>query len=614
MKRIRLIPALMLCLVLIAMSTSALAAPKAATTVPTVKITVPKGTIRGGVGDDLTITPSMPGFLTLKLLTEDGAELATLCDFAEVHTKANTIEFEAVDSNGDSLPEGSYVLSATMVSQYGVQSKETTAKIKLGSPKPQLSNVSISSDDSFRLTVDYYAAFDDKEGASVMLSLYRSNPQAMYFDDFPEEELKTPGASSATLNLLSDNSFATAVGYYAVRGTVTEIGSGISSNEIDVAFVIDADGAAYLLEDASDEVLESVDAAIADLLGESEDEEAVETEDESGEEVAVEAEDESGEEVAVETEEESGDEEAVEAEDEEVVEDEDEEEPKSESKPKSTASNTTGYQQGNASIGVDGLEIGAGVSDVAAQTDAGYWTLSRSASDEEIWAALIRPMTSVDVAVNESAYVYDSPKDGRKRLGTVSGLSQGLNVIQDREDGWSLVEVFRNEDGAFIRGYVRTNKLRVIDPNPTYGIVIDKGAQRLTVWKDGKPIGSCDVSTGLPTSKYLHRETPAGEYVLVTRRGTREYYGMGYSKYSIRFNGNYNLCEIPTTKKNGSDYSLLEETLGEKATRGHICVAHEASSDGGINAEWIWELTDENKNIKLLILDDKDRSEVPVGE
>ena len=43
-------------------------------------------------------------------------------------------------------------------------------------------------------------------------------------------------------------------------------------------------------------------------------------------------------------------------------------------------------------------------------------------------------------------------------------------------------------------------------------------------------------------------------------------------------------------------------------------MAHEASSDGGINAEWIWEITDKNRDIKLLIFDDKDRTEVPVGE
>lgn len=272
------------------------------------------------------------------------------------------------------------------------------------------------------------------------------------------------------------------------------------------------------------------------------------------------------------------------------------------------------YESGSTYIGDEDLEIGVGPSDAAEQTDAGYWGLTADASDEEIWAALTRDMYGVDVAENESAYIYDSPESGRDVLGTVSGISQGLNVIKEREDGWALVECYRNEDGAFIRGYIRSNKLRKVEPNTTYGIVIDKKAQELIVFKNGKRIGSCQVTTGLPTAKYPHRETPAGEYILVTRRGSYEYYGKGYTKYTIRINGNYYLAEIPTTKKNGKDYSLLEDSLGEKATRGTVCVAHDKSSDGGINAEWIWNMTDDNKKVKVLIFDDKDRDQVPVAD
>ena len=145
-----------------------------------------------------------------------------------------------------------------------------------------------------------------------------------------------------------------------------------------------------------------------------------------------------------------------------------------------------------------------------------------------------------------------------------------------------------------------------------YGLVIDKAAQTLTVYKNGERIGSCAVSTGLPTVKYLHRETPAGEFITVTRRGTIENSG-GYSKYTVRISGNYHLCEIPTTKKNGRDYSLMADKLGQKASRGNICLAHDESADGGINAEWIWDLTDSNKKIKVLVFDDKDRSSIPAN-
>ena len=278
-----------------------------------------------------------------------------------------------------------------------------------------------------------------------------------------------------------------------------------------------------------------------------------------------------------------------------------------------TASASVTYEPGTCYLGDEGYEIGVGPGDVVEQKSTSFWTLDASASDADIWAAIISPMTSVDVGENESAYIYDSVSEKRKRLGTVSGLSHGLNVIEKRSDGWSLVETYRDEDGAFVRGYIRTKTLRTVEPNTTYGIVVDKSSQTLTVFKDGERIGSCDVTTGLPTVKYLQRETPAGEYITVTRRGTYEYPGSGYTEYTIRINGNYYLCELPTTKKKGTNYSILEDSLGQKGSRGSICLQYEPSSDGGINAEWIWDMTDANKKVRVLIFDDKERTDVPVG-
>ena len=57
----------------------------------------------------------------------------------------------------------------------------------------------------------------------------------------------------------------------------------------------------------------------------------------------------------------------------------------------------------------------------------------------------------------------------------------------------------------------------------------------------------------------------------------------------------------------------MADKLGQKASRGNICLAHDESADGGINAEWIWDLTDSNKKIKVLVFDDKDRSSIPAN-
>ena len=85
---------------------------------------------------------------------------------------------------------------------------------------------------------------------------------------------------------------------------------------------------------------------------------------------------------------------------------------------------------------------------------------------------------------------------------------------------------------------------------------------------------------------------------------------MGFCEYTTRISGDVWLHEIPSTRRKGSDFSLMSEGLGEKATRGTIAVAHESSADGAINMEWIWENLN-RKRVKVLIFDDKDRDVVP---
>ena len=608
MKRIRLILALSLCLALACLCSTGLAAPKAATAVPTLKVSAPKGTLRGGVEQEITVTPSVPGFLTLRMLDDSGAEVALICENQEVHTKANVVTFDMTDGYGEPLPTGSYVLSGTVTSQYGVTSKEATAKFKLGEALPRLLDVSMTATKAFNPTISFNASFFDKE-AEVALSCYRLSPKAAYVDDFPRTTLKTAGMASATLNLAKGNDLPTAAGYYRIKAVIYEVYSSIYGNQMEIDFVVDLNGSVYLLDEAPAETLLALDALVADFNAGTLDTASLPKMDTA--DSAPAAKNTAGKTAAASSGKTGGTNAAA----------------ATAGTGTAAASNAGAsgaaaaapsdelvYAPGIGVIGDEGYEIGAGVGDTVPQTDAGYWSLSASATDAEIWAALTRTMTSVEAGENESAYIYNSTAESRKRIGTVSGLSHGLNVIKELDNGWSLVETYRVEDGAFVRGYIRSNKLRIVEPNQTYGLVIDKAAQKLTVWKNGAPIGSCSVTTGLPTAKYPQRETPAGEYILVTRRGTTEYPGKGFSKFTVRFSGAYHISEIPTTKKNGSDYSMLADSLGTKATRGNICIAHDASTDGGINAEWIWNLTKDNKKIKLLILDDKDRTMVPVSQ
>jgi len=470
MKHIRRLTALLLCLLLTGAASSALAASKVFTTVPTLKITVPKRGIRAYDNEDITFTCSVPGFLTVHLLTPTGEVFATLLDNEEVPSKATDYDFLANNEDGSPMEVGEYTLVGTLVNQFGVASKETSVTLKI------------------------------TEISELDLEAYQE---------------------TLAIKALAGKEVPAALGN---AGTV-------------------ANGLATVGTSLAGSSTPSIQASVA-----------------------------------------------------------------------AAPTDTVSYAVGITTLGDEGLQIGVGVSDTAQQNNAGYWGLTANSSDAEIWAALTRDMVSADVDEQESAYIYDSVKEGRKKLGSISGLSQGVNLITERDDGWSLVEAFRKEDGAFVRGYIRSNKLRTVEPNGTYGLVIDKSTQTLIVYKDGVRLGSCPVSTGLATPKYLHRETPAGEYIIVTRRGTTEYYGQGYSKYTMRFSGTYYLSEIPTTRKNGSDFSIIESSLGQKATRGNICIAHAPSVDGGINAEWIWNMTDANRKAKVLIFDDKPRSDVPVGE
>lgn len=474
MKHIRRLLAVCLCLMLVASASVASAAvSKTFTKVPTLKISF-SSRIESDQSKDITLTAGLPGFATIRLLTADGMEVYTVVENVEVRSQANVFTFFARDINGNPLLPGEYMLSATMVSQYGVESKEATK------------------------------TFTVKE-----MDLEESN----------------------------DERIAAMAAVQSASGGVSSV-SALAAGTSDTSVLDEDASTAADSSAAGSTATAAITPPTADIT----------------------------------------------------------------------------YTAGTYAMGDEGLMIGVGVNDGATQQNAGYWSLTSAATDAEIWAAITKTMTAVNVDEQESAYIYNSPKEGRKKLGTISGFSQGLNLIVERSDGWSLVEAFRNEDGAFVRGYIRSNKLRKVEPDQNYGIVIDKQAQTLTIYKDGQRVGSTPICTGLATPKYPHRETPAGEFVLATRRGTLEYYGNGYSKYTIRLNGSYYLSEIPTTKKNGTNFSILEGVLGNKATRGNICVAHNASTDGGINAEWIWNMTDGRKRVKVLIFDDKPRTDVPVSE
>ena len=609
-------------------------AAKEATTKPTLKITVPKEGIESGAYGEFTINASVPGFITIELLDSTGATVLKIAENAEVHSKDNDYEITAYADSGDAIAAGTYTLQATMVSQYGTASNPTTKELKITAPvvdpdapdaAPGMTSVASAQSgttvpagadtETDTAAYDPYAynsgsatadassgtaAYDPYAAASSGTAAYDPSAAALpsgtaAYDPYAAASSGTasydPSAAASSGTAAYDPYAAASAGTaaynpYAAASAGTAAydpyaAASAGTAAYDPYAVASAGTATYDPNAAASAGTAAYDPYAAASAGTA----AYDPYAQAPAAVP----------------------------------------------PANTAAQAAPVQQAPAavpqvvtyrssggflSIGDEGYQIGVGVSDVYPQTEISFWNLPANPSDADFWAALTRPMTYVNIGEQEVASIFDSPYDGRSKLGSVAGVSQGLNVLTTRNDGWSLVEAYRNEDGAFIRGYIRTNKLILSDVNTTYGIVVDKRSQSLVVYMNGQRVGSCLVSTGLPTVDNLQRETPAGEFKIATRRGTTAYTARqkGFSRYTMRINNNVYLQEIPTTKQKGSDYSILESYLGTKQTRGTICVQARASADGGINAEWLWRMTDTNKKVKVLVIDDKTRDMIPVGK
>lgn len=146
-----------------------------------------------------------------------------------------------------------------------------------------------------------------------------------------------------------------------------------------------------------------------------------------------------------------------------------------------------------------------------------------------VWEALMRPITVLDVGERETVYPLDKPGGERlfddKMGGYIFGQSAGVTVLGADEGGYTLIEG-RDDHDRLLRGYVRTRLLKKKKPNPTWGLVIDKLAQRLYVYKEGKMLSSLMISTGLVNENQPYNETASGEYLIQSWVGGFDSEGM----------------------------------------------------------------------------------------
>lgn len=255
--------------------------------------------------------------------------------------------------------------------------------------------------------------------------------------------------------------------------------------------------------------------------------------------------------------------------------------------------------------------------------DGCYWCTPMDLSDEaKIWEMLTAPITVADVDMNKQTVVYAEPDENSEGIAMLTGQSQGLHVLEVLDNGWTKVETYSTSFhdskvknfNAFVTGYVPSKKLKTVQVNQDYGIIIDKLTQRLYFFADGHLETSLAVSTGKynPDAKKQqpYNETRSGEYLIIyTKTGALKDEDSGMiCDYALKFNAADYIHEVPHRKNadGTKNYRGFEGVLGSRASHGCIRVQAKMNPAGynmSVLARLIKKRQDKNC-IKLVIWED----------
>ena len=221
-------------------------------------------------------------------------------------------------------------------------------------------------------------------------------------------------------------------------------------------------------------------------------------------------------------------------------------------------------------------------------------------TEDEIWQMMQKPSVVVDIDPFKHQKVYREKDRASASLGTLHGQTQGLKVM-NLEGEWAFIGAWNHEEAEYIEGWVPVSVLKVTEPAPDYGILINKQRQTLDVYYRGKRIDTLEVSTGRPEEKHPEQETAAGSFLTGYHRVDFSTNGKKYD-YVIQYDGGNLLHQIPYEwGKDKKDFSLGRGYLGAKAS--HACIRIQAEpGENGINAYWIW--THIPYHTRVMILDD----------
>ena len=227
-----------------------------------------------------------------------------------------------------------------------------------------------------------------------------------------------------------------------------------------------------------------------------------------------------------------------------------------------------------------------------------YWCTPMDITNEEaVWAMLTADVTVLDMKQKQQAILRAEPDDKAEGVAMITGASQAVHVLENLDNGWSLVEVYSSSFhdstvkhwNAFTTGYIKTSRLKTVTPNQTYGMVIDKLTQTLYLFKEGHLYSTLSVSTGLANDRQPYNETRSGEFLIVSRVGDFKSDSMTCAK-ALRFNSGDLLHEVPyVLNGDGSkNYKATEAKLGSRASHGCIRVQRQKNAEG-INHTWLWD-------------------------
>ena len=253
------------------------------------------------------------------------------------------------------------------------------------------------------------------------------------------------------------------------------------------------------------------------------------------------------------------------------------------------------------------------------------YDLTNPDHQQAIWEIMMQPITVSEGEQTENVYITNQPGISPRPYkdycaGELHGQSQGVRIVEEDTDGdgYVRIEAYTNDGtksessymesiaASKVQGYIKKSRLYTQTPSDKYALLVDKLRQKLYVFEAGRIISELPVSTGLNNEKQPYNETPAGEFLTVSRVGDFKAGSRTIGRFAIRINGGTLLHEVlhDVNADGTRNYGNYEPDLGSKASHGCIRIPRRKNAEG-INMAWFWENL-ENKT-KVLVWEDKGR-------